>query len=799
MPILRKTNLNSYNEANDSSVNSSKKISKKLDLLDQKIDGLYKDIYISRPDNKKNLDQVLNRIDDAIDKIQDQEISVSGMSELLRRIDSENGSNTTKLMNSVGELFNDQNMINSLFANDDIHKYIARQNYQYDMICKYLPKLVDALEIKRDNVLCSDNFEKDFINPKSIKSNKQELEKFSSNNKKIEQEYEISKFFDKTYMNVSKYGEEFIYIVPYNLAFQRLLKRTNCRKNSARLGQVSFYEGARVNSKEVVKCISENFIESQEYKSYKESVIATKGKIEENQTSFKGFPVNLHFNDSNVVLETMNEYLVLENKKDIEKFTSLSSIFEQQILSEDILNESDISGSISKQMEEVNKNNNKLVTASSNDGLIIPDNLDRNPDKIDKKMLGAVVERLPRENVIPIYIGKICMGYYYFEFAEDKNSCGYCGGNHMTPGVSNATNYAYDMSSDQHELVIRYIANRMSQSIDSHFINANKDLKEEIYSVLRYNEKFDIARSNDIGVTFIPANDIVHCYFDIDENTHRGISDLKKSLIPSMLYILLYLTDIIGKITRSTDKRIYYVKQNVETNVARTMMNVVQQIKKGNMGMRQIESMNNILNIVGKYNDYIIPMGQSGDPPIQFEVMNGQEINTPTEIMEKMEEAAVNGTGVPFEMLNSIYQQDFAIRFSMSNTRFLKNIFTRQRDTQLFFSKIYTKIYNYEFSETNSCIEIMLPPPVYLISQNNQQIIDNITQQADKIIELEFANESDEVKTEFKKLYTRANLATYINFNQVERLKMIAKVNVETDKIPQTEEDDGSSMMDDDY
>ena len=53
------------------------------------------------------------------------------------------------------------------------------------------------------------------------------------------------------------------------------------------------------------------------------------------------------------------------------------------------------------------------------------------------------------------------------------------------------------------------------------------------------------------------------------------------------------------------------------------------------MGMRQIESMNNILNIVGKYNDYIIPMGQSGDPPIQFEVMQGQDIQTPTEIMDK--------------------------------------------------------------------------------------------------------------------------------------------------------------------
>ena len=261
------------------------------------------------------------------------------------------------------------------------------------------------------------------------------------------------------------------------------------------------------------------------------------------------------------------------------------------------------------------------------------------------------------------------------------------------------------------------------------------------------------------------AEDIVHCYFELDETTHRGISDLQKSIVPAMLYILLYLTDIIGKITRSTDKRIYYVKQNVETNVARTMMNVVQQIKKGNMGMRQIESMNNILNVIGKYNDFIIPMGQSGDPPISFEVMQGQDIQTPTEIMEKMEEMAINPV-VPFEMLNSTYGQDFAVRFTMSNSRFLKSINTRQRDTESFFSKIYTQIYNYEFGETNY----------------------SVTQQVDKIIEVEFIDESDEVKNEFKRIYVRNMLSTYIDFNSVERYREAAKVNVEAKKPPQTED-----------
>ena len=216
------------------------------------------------------------------------------------------------------------------------------------------------------------------------------------------------------------------------------------------------------------------------------------------------------------------------------------------------------------------------------------------------------------------------------------------------------------------------------------------------------------------------------------------------------------------------------------------------------MGMRQIESMNNILNIVGKYNDYIIPLGPSGDPPIQFEVMQGQDIQTPTEIMDKMEEAAVN-TIMPFEFVNATYQQDFATRFTMSNTRFLKSIFTRQRKTEKIFSKIYTKVYNYEFAENYRKIDIILPPPTYLTTTNNSQLIDNINQMADKIIESEMDNESDEVKQEWKRLYLRDNLSTYIDFDRVERLRELARVNVEAAKNPAAEDGEMADVMDDEF
>ena len=580
----------------------------------------------------------------------------------------------------------------------------------------------------------------------------------------------------------------------------RLLKRANYRRNNARLGQITFYENTDIpNSnrkyafKDAVQCVCENFTETTEYKSYLKSVqasypVETNADIKEN-AKFNVGAVNLHFNDTNIVLDKINEIAILTEKSELERFESLTSVFENSLAINNIKEaKGDKLNSVFGDLGKKNK-----LSSASNDGLIIPAELNRDPDKIDKDFNGAVLERLPRENVIPIYIGKKCMGYYYFDFKEDEGACGYCGGHHMTPGISNAQNFAYEQTYDQQELAIRYVASRISANIDTHFINANKDLKEEIYAILMYNDKFDLSRTNDIGVSFIPAEDIIHCYFKLDEHTHRGISDLQNSLVPAMLYILLYLTDIITKITRSTDKRIYYVKQNVETNVARTMMNVVQQIRKGNMGMRQIESMNNILNIIGKYNDFIIPVGQSGDAPISFEVMNGQNIETPTDLMQQMEEAAINPI-CPLELVNSSFQQDFATRFTMSNTRFLKKIFARQRITQKFFSRIYTKVYNYEYNETYSFITIILPPPTYLTVTNTQQMLDSVNQLADKITDIEMAGAEDEVKTEFKKLYTRQMLSTYMDFDMVERLKEKAAINVEMSKEPVTADGSNSEI-----
>jgi hypothetical protein len=162
--------------------------------------------------------------------------------------------------------------------------------------------------------------------------------------------------------------------------------------------------------------------------------------------------------------------------------------------------------------------------------------------------------------------------------------------------------------------------------------------------------------------------------------------------------------------------------------------------------------------------------------------------------MDKMEEMAVN-TICPMEFVNSILQVDYASRFSMSNTRFMKEIFTRQRATERFYSKIYTRLYNYEFDENINKIDIVLPPPIYLLINNNAQLIDTVTQMADKLVEIYFADESDELKAAWKKNYITATLSTYIDYDSVMKHFDDAKVDLEARRNDATEEgdEDGSS------
>lgn len=752
-------------------------LSKKFDRLDSRMDQIYSTTYATRPDNKSDLTQISSEINGMLDTIigDTSAEKISDITKLYVRLQKKNGVGTENFIQSTIELFSNNSFVNSLAMNTDIMRSIMAEDYQYDMMCKYMPKLEDALDIKKDNTLSADNFTKEFATVKSNKTDENTNAEFFQRVKNIKKKYKLDDFYEEMYKKASKYGECFVYCVPYNIAIQRLMDRRGY------LQAKGLTESAAIHEEVILESTN-----AEDKRRVKE---ALKNHMDLVSDDFK---VQVRFNNTGILTESVQQYekashLLLESTEN--SLTEAYNVYVESSMNE-ANNEEDRNKGLDSLFNK--KETKKSMRSIASDGLILPNSKGKSNSENIKPMNGAVLELIPRRKILPLYItNNMCVGYYHFNFhMEESISC--ANGQNAMNAMSHTYmggNYDDDPGVDE---LIGYVAQQISQQIDAQFINANKDLKEEIYSILKYNDSFNVVGGcNDITVTFIPAEDMLHFFFEQDQDTHRGISDLKKAMVPAMCYCMLYLTDTIGQVTRAQDKRIYYVKQNVETNVARTMQNVINQLKKGNMGMRQISSMNSILSIVGRYNDHVIPVGPSGDPPVQFEVMNGQDLKTPTELMERFEDQAISSTDVPLEFVQTVNQVDYATRFTMSNSKFLRKIYKRQRICQDAFSTIFTKVYNYEYLESEKDIRIMLPAPAFLSMTNSQQLIQNTKSYVDAITEVELADCDDDVKAIFTQKMMKVHLGSYLDYDQIDQLIELSKLEaaVKKEEEEQTEEE----------
>ena len=183
-----------------------------------------------------------------------------------------------------------------------------------------------------------------------------------------------------------------------------------------------------------------------------------------------------------------------------------------------------------------------------------------------------------------------------------------------------------------------------------------------------------------------------------------------------------------------------------------------------------MESVNNILNIVGRFNDFVIPIGPDGDPPIRFDTQEGQNFDFPDGLLSHLEESAVNSTGVPLEIVNSSVTSDFAVRYTMTNAKMLRNVLKRQLKVETFLSEIFTKIYKFEFNE-NVELEVTLTPPVFLSATQGLQVFQAVTQYVDAIVEVEMNGEEDDAKQEFKKKLVRKFIPSYLSDDDIENIK----------------------------
>lgn len=739
--------------AKDNNQKASKQLNDYIGTMDQRMDELYRTTYSTSKKNRKDVKQITTDIEDTIKGIinRNSDADISNLTRLFSRLKLKQELGNKATVEEIVDFFGDQNLTNGLLQSYMANKWIKELDDEIDIICAYVPKLEEALDILKYATLSSDNYSKDFINVTTLNYNKDEqavfVDRFDTLKKKYLLVEKISDYYDTT----SKYGEQFVYCVPYGKEVERLLKRKSSTRKMMDFAQTSRIQPTHVNEMVI--------IENDVIKNNKIFDTISDSSLSEHAN------LSIIMDNRGVLESALEEYSCLS-----EKIHDLNG----KSLHEQYLTEEKIDKTIADDLEIPSEFEDNV----SHDGLI-----NRKTSSIEKdiniKVPGCIIKKLKRENIIPLYIDDFCLGYYYFEFKSTT-----AGFNEFSTRLSSRTNMVGDNCAihkksqedmdDYAAKLLNYISGYLSEKIDADFINKNQNLQKEIYSLLKHNDVFnDVSTAEIIKITFLPAEDVIHFAFEKDPDTHRGISDLAKGLIPAKLWACLYLSDSIGTMTRGQDKRVYYVKQNVETNISQTLLNVISQIKKSNFGLRQIETMNNVLNLVGRFNDYVIPVGQSGESPIQFEVMQGQQIETNTDLLDRLFDQAISGI-VPRELLNTVEGIDFASQITATNIQFIRKIYNRQAIMEEQLSIFLTNAYNYEYG-TNIKINCKLPAPLFLQMNNLTQILQNVSDMARLIGEMEYSHdqseESQKEQALFVKNYTKHNLSTYIKIDEIEMIK----------------------------
>lgn len=747
-----------------------------LQTINNLMDGIYKSTYNSDRNYMDTFNKLTQDIEDNItDIISKNDISdITNVGKLYSRMQMNSLSNNSELLDSVQSIFEDPAISANVLSLYMENKWIKDLDMEYDTILRYMPKLQEALDAKRENVLSSDNFAKEFLNESSKNINTPtEQAIFSARIESLKEKYKLQTFYEDTYDNVAKYGEEFVYCVPYSKAISDLLKRKKNTRAGMSYGAHAAYSGILESNDINEVSIIENGIITDK-KLYGEVENILKDSKIQMPSNFKVIFDNRGFLES----------AYLQHASINEKMEVLPSSIYESVLEAGGTKKVKFDETIPCELEMP-----KDFDKTSKDGFVLIDGNKKTNVKV--KVPGSVLKRLKHENVIPIYIDQVCLGYYYIEFLAGSTYDVFVNNDTIyaksTIGVNGAQlttnrNTAADAVEDQRNKLLSYFAANIAQNIDSDFVNNNQDITKEIYTILKYNDVFNSNNIDSIRISFLPESDVEHIFFKQDPDTHRGISDLAYSLIPAKLYACLYITNTLGILTRGHDKRVYYVKQNVEQNIAQTMLNVINQIKRGNFGMREIENMNTILNITGRFNDYVIPVGPSGDAPIQFEVIQGQDFNPNTELMDKLEEMAVNSTGMPIEFIqNRMQSLDFAVQATTVNAKVLRSTYKRQSIYESYISRIQTKLYNSEYSE-NIKINASLPSPLFLHMTNINQMIENTKSYVQSVADFEYeadnANDqnSDAKKSIFIRNMMRKKLTSYLKLDEIEEMKALAEL-----------------------
>lgn len=769
----------------DKKISTDSSINKSIKVANDLMDKLNMNVY--NQDDPKDIEQM----NDKFNNILKTEIS---------KINNGDNADTTSFL---GQLFNNEKRTNSVdqvlrkqFNNlsldedqstihtliDEAYRNKILKQSDIHEIASQLIELSEAIDTMRDAIVSPDVTEGRInriinFNSDSDEFNNNYIPIVESMEKRFNIQEKIKSFITHKTL---EYGEYYAYIVPYSKIFNDFMATKADIKYANVYGESvtdnltsgddldSFCESVYDEWKDHVTQDDYNNLscEAKNEKNYKKEFIADLKNIMENiSICNEAIPLPIIEEGVDSILEFRNTYV----NESGDQF--VSEAFDK-----------------GKNIAKTSSNVFAQINSDSSNGIHLEHRKKANNEFKDIK--DCYFKLVDPTRMLELTIMDECIGYYYV-LEED-----------ITPvaGIMSSTLYFDKFNSNRREQnIINSIAERIVEKFDKKFLNKNPKFKKLIVNAIEYynlNEKR-------IKFQFIPKEYVVHFKVnkDVDGN---GVSMLQKSLFYAKLYLMLLLFKIMSIILYSNDQKVNYLRTSgIDTNLINKVQDIARQKQSRNINLMDLFSYTTLINKIGNGTELYIPVGKGGERPIETEILSGQDIQLNNDLMEKLYNSYILGTGVPSAIMNYLNEADFAKSIENANSKMNGRVVNYILDFNDPITEMYKKLMSWSTNIPDDAISTFtfaFPFPKSASNAAKQELVNNFDTTANFLINLLF-EESDENNKYHKMLFRKELAKRFLPMFDYDELEEIYKDTLIKSKLdnldPLNKSDDDENNIDD--
>lgn len=623
--------------------------------------------------------------------------------------------------------------------------YKNRHNKLTDLklISKFIPSMGKAIKICLSSICKSDDISdtliRSIIFPNGVDQENKDV--IMNQVKNFETELKLkAKLKNTVYKNTITQGEYYIYAKAYKDIFNEYdkldaagyFKRLNINGSIAQNTSILRSQRDRgfiVNSlaKESISySISENEFDDIYIAIAEESLKNIINSYDKSERASLKDIVNEEFSNSSIVFhKSPILYEALESKSKIDFVDKVNSIMDRS--NEDLrkLITTDATANM-----DINKGYNDIHTQKTRNN--------------NFEVTGTYIKFIEAKKLLEIKIYEQIVGYFYVYTTPRKTSTvAYSSKNAVTSIFNNIKN----ADEQSREDVIANIADIISTGIMSNFskdfVNKFSEYKDLIAECLM-SEGF---ANNDFHIQFIPASDIIKFTINEDDDG-RGISILEDSLVPAKLLTDLMICKLLLYFNKSGNTKIAHVhKGPIDMDTYNQIQRTLRMLQDSSINFNDLLASNSLFSKFSKDKNMQLPTAKDGSKLVEFEQMDGQDIDMSTPMEDKLEKMAIQGTPVPASFMETVDDIHFSRQIISDHIEFAGIISDFQVDLEDSTTRLYRILLNNsqltdEQKKIASRIEFKLPRPKVLQNTNNSDYISTAINIANSISEAEYGEDS---------------------------------------------------------